>query len=69
MIQSQIGGTGYSTGSSSSVNNNAFYSVKNNSNVSDRFMGTSSRVNVDPMKDSTMIYVRNVYKNFGNLPD
>lgn len=56
MIQSQVG---------SSSTNNAFYSVKN-STVNDK-IGSSSRINIDPMKDSTIAYIKTFSRGMGAL--
>ena len=58
MIQSQVG---------SSSTNNAFYSVKNNS-INDNF-GSSSRISIDPMKESTINYIKTFSRGMGALSE
>ena len=58
----------------SQVMNNSSSSAFSSSTVTDRFGPTSnSNRSIDPMKESTMNYVRNAYKafgnNLGNLPE
>lgn len=60
MIQSQVGG---------SSSGNGFYNSAKGSSVGDRFTNTSSRVNVDPMKDSTINYVKTFSRGIGPLND
>lgn len=66
MIQSQVvnNNPGYSNTTS-----NAFYTsgVGSGSSLGGP-SNASSRVAIDPMKESTMNYVRNVYRGLGNLP-
>lgn len=59
MIQSQIGGSSAS----------GFYNSAKGSTVGDRFTGTTSRANVDPMKESTINYMKSIYRGIGNLSE
>ncbi len=58
MIQSQIGSS-----------TNAFYSNAKGSTVTDRFAGSASRVNVDPMKESTINYMKSIYRGIPSLSE
>lgn len=58
MIQSQIGGS-----------TNGFYNTSKGSTVTDRFVSSSSRVNIDPMKESTINYMKSIYRGIPSLND